>query len=110
MSVPMQKTKTAFDTAADYLRALEEATAKTKMEQDKDKTVKKEETERKKKYDSQMAKVKELEEHWHSNLCSIFSRLQFSEISKITHGWRSLADHLHNHISSIEFFLKCVLD
>jgi PRTRC genetic system protein E len=62
ISVPMQKTKIAFDTSADYLKALEEATAKTRMEQDKDKAVKKEETERKKKYDAQMAKVKELED------------------------------------------------
>jgi len=62
ISVPMQKTKEAFDTAADYLKTLEEATAKTKKEQDKDKTVKKEESERKKKYDAQMAKVKELED------------------------------------------------
>src|SRR5690242_15568726 len=50
ISVPMQRTKAAFDTAADYLKALEEATAKTKKEQDKDRTVKKEESERKKKY------------------------------------------------------------
>lgn len=62
ISVPMQKTKTAFDTSTEYLKVLEEATAKTKKEQDKDKTVKKEETERKKKYDAQMTKVKEQED------------------------------------------------